>query len=213
MKKNKKEVVIVDHPVIKAQLSIIRDKQTRSQLFASCINCISSHLASVASNDLPTRKKEIITPITKTIGLKINGPVVLVPILRAGLGMVEGFKAMLPISSVGHIGLYRDEKSLVPIQYFCKLPDKINEATVIILDPMLATGNSAIKAIELVLKYKPKVIKFVCIVACPEGIKNLQNKCPDVQIYCASVDEKLNVNGYIVPGLGDAGDRIYGTKE
>lgn len=204
---------IADHPLIQHKVTLLRDKRTSSKQFRELIQEITELMVYEATRDLPTCDVEVETPLTKTVGRKIAGrKLAFVPILRAGLGMVDGAVELVPSARVGHIGLYRDEKTLKPVEYYCKLPGDIHEREVIVLDPMLATGGSAVDAIGQIKKRGPKNIKFMCIIAAPEGLKALQEAHPDVQIYCASLDECLNEHGYIVPGLGDAGDRIFGTK-
>jgi uracil phosphoribosyltransferase len=204
---------IADHPLIQHKVTLLRDKRTSSKQFRELIQEITELMVYEATRDLPICDVEVETPLTKTVGRKIAGrKLAFVPILRAGLGMVDGAVELVPSARVGHIGLYRDEKTLKPVEYYCKLPGDIHEREVIVLDPMLATGGSAVDAIGQIKKRGPKNIKFMCIIAAPEGLKVLQESHPDVQIYCASLDECLNEHGYIVPGLGDAGDRIFGTK-
>lgn len=206
-------VVIFDHPLIQHKLSILRNKNTPSKEFRTLVSEISMLMTYEATRDLPLVEAEIETPITVMKAKKLAGKkLAIVPILRAGLGMVDGVMNMIPSARVGHIGLYRDPDTLEPVEYYCKLPSDIGEREVIVVDPMLATGGSAIDAIAQIKKRGPKHIKFMCIIAAPEGLKALCDAHPDVDIYCASLDEKLNEHGYIVPGLGDAGDRIFGTK-
>ena len=203
---------IVEHPLIKIKLSRMRNKHTDSRDFRSNLLELSQFMSFEVTKDLKLTTFEIETPLAKTNGYKLETPVVLVPILRAGLGMVDGFKLMCPQASIGHIGLYRDEKTLKPVQYYCKMPKKIAGADVIILDPMLATGLSTIKAIDIIKTYKPKSIRVACVISAPEGLKALKEYDDSIQIFTCAVDEKLDENSYIVPGLGDAGDRIFGTK-
>lgn len=203
---------ILEHPLIKVKLSRMRNVDTDSRDFRSNLVELSQFMAYEVTKDFETKQFPIKTPLKQTKGYKLKDQIVLVPILRAGLGMVDGFKNMIPAAPIGFIGLYRNEKTLKPVQYYCKMPDSIKGAQVILLDPMLATGHSAAEAITIIKKYKPKRIKFVCIVSCPEGVNVITKTHPDVEIYTASLDEKLNKKGYIEPGLGDAGDRIYGTK-
>ena len=206
-------VTVTDHPLIQHKVSIIRDAKTPSKEFRTLIGEIAMLLTYEATRDLPVADVEIETPITKMTGKKLAGKkLAVVPILRAGLGMVDGVLNMIPSARVGHIGLYRDPETLIPVEYYCKLPADIEERLVLVVDPMLATGGSAIDAISQIKKRGPKSIKFMCTIAAPEGIEALKNAHPDVDIYCAALDEKLNDHGYIVPGLGDAGDRIFGTK-
>lgn len=204
---------IADHPLIQHKVTLLRDKNTSSKQFRELIQEITELMVYESTRDLPMCEVEVETPLAKTIGRQIAGrKLAFVPILRAGLGMVDGAVELVPSARVGHIGLYRDETTLKPVEYYCKLPGDIHEREVIVLDPMLATGGSAVDAIGQIKKRGPKSIKFMCIIAAPEGLKALQEAHPDVQIYCASLDKCLNENGYIVPGLGDAGDRIFGTK-
>ena len=203
---------IVEHPLIKIKLSRMRNKHTDSRDFRSNLLELSQFMSFEVTKDLKLTTFEIETPLAKTNGYKLETPVVLVPILRAGLGMVDGFKLMCPQASIGHIGLYRDEKTLKPVQYYCKMPKKIAGADVIILDPMLATGLSTIKAIDIIKTYKPKSIRVACVISAPEGLKALKEYDDSIQVFTCAVDEKLDENSYIVPGLGDAGDRIFGTK-
>ena len=209
----KDNIFVMDHPLIQHKLTILRDKHTGTKQFRELVNEIATLICYEATRDWPLQDVEIETPMQKAITKEIAGrKVALVPILRAGLGMVDGMLNLVPSAKVGHIGLYRDHETLQPVEYYNKLPGDIEERDVMILDPMLATGGSAIDAIEIVKRSNPKSIKFLCIIAAPEGLKALHEAHTDVGIYCASVDEKLNENGYILPGLGDAGDRIFGTK-
>lgn len=203
---------IFDHPLIKDKLTRMRNYKTESSKFRSSLKEITMLMAYVVTKKFPLKRIEIETPIAKTTGYKLKDKIVLVPILRAGLGMVDGLKDLIPTANIGHIGLYRDETTMQPNKYYCKLPDNIKDSNVIILDPMLATGNSAAAAIEMIKPYEPKSISFLCLVAAPEGLDALNKKFSDINIYIGALDEKLNSNCYIVPGLGDAGDRIFGTK-
>ncbi len=204
---------IADHPLIQHKVTLLRDKNTSSKQFRELIREITGLMCYEATRDLPTCEVTVETPIAKTKSLKIAGrKLAFVPILRAGLGMVDGAVELVPSARIGHIGLYRDETTMKPVEYYCKLPGDIGERDVIVLDPMLATGGSAIDAIGQIKQRGPRSIKFMCIIAAPEGLKALMEAHPDVQIYCAALDECLNENCYIVPGLGDAGDRIFGTK-
>lgn len=208
-----KKPFIADHPLIQHKVSMLRDVATPSNQFRGLIKEITELLVYEATRDLPTELVDIQTPLTVAKCRVIAGrKLAFVPILRAGLGMVDGGLELVPSARVGHIGMYRDEETLIPHPYYCKLPKDIHERDVIVLDPMLATGGSAVDAIDQIKTKNPRSIKFMCIIAAPEGLKNLTEKHPDVQIYCAALDEKLNENGYILPGLGDAGDRIFGTK-
>ena len=204
---------IADHPLIQHKVSRLRDKATSSKEFRELISEITGLLCYESTRDLPLTDATIETPITTMTGKVLAGrKLVFVPILRAGLGMVDGALTLVPSARVGHIGLYRDPETLKPVEYYCKLPGDIAERDVIVLDPMLATGGSAIDAIAQIKQRHPQRIKFMCIIAAPEGLKALQEAHPDVDIYCASLDDHLKDHGYIVPGLGDAGDRIFGTK-
>ena len=206
-------VTITNHPLIQHKLSILRDKNTSSKDFRSLVSEIATLECYEATRDLPVQEVEIETPICKCVAHNLEGKkLAFVPILRAGLGMVDGVLSLVPSARVGHIGLYLDPETHKPVEYYCKLPVDISERDVIVLDPMLATGGSAIDAISLIKERNPKSIKFMGIIAAPEGLAALQKAHPDVDIYCAALDEKLNEHCYIVPGLGDAGDRIFGTK-
>ena len=206
-------VVIFDHPLIQHKLSILRNKETSSMEFRALISEISTLMCYEATRDLPLEDVEIETPICKMTAKHISGKkLAIVPILRAGLGMVEGVSSLIPAARIGHIGLYRDEETLKPVEYYCKLPKDIGERDVIVVDPMLATGGSAIDAVSQIKLRNPRSIRFMGIIAAPEGIEAFTKAHPDVNVYVAALDEKLNDKGYIVPGLGDAGDRIFGTK-
>ena len=206
-------VEIVDHPLIQHKISLLRDRNTGTKEFRDLVSEIAMLLCYEATRDLPTEEVEVETPIALARTHVLAGrKLALVPILRAGLGMVDGMLTLIPAAKVGHIGLYRNEETLEPVEYYCKLPSDIGERDVIVLDPMLATGGSAIDAITQIKKRNPKSIKFMCIIAAPEGLEALSKAHPDVDIFAAAKDEKLNDHGYIVPGLGDAGDRIFGTK-
>lgn len=205
---------VMKHPLIEHKLTILRQKTTGTKDFREIVNEIARLLAYEVSRDLPLEDIEIETPIMKTTQKTLAGKkVVVVPILRAGLGMVDGILDLIPAARVGHVGLYRDEETMQPVEYFVKMPSNLEDRHMYIVDPMLATGGSAIAAIDSVLERGAKVenIKFICLVAAPEGVKALQEAHPDVEIYTAALDEKLNEDAYIVPGLGDAGDRLYGT--
>ena len=205
--------MILDHPLIQHKLSLLRNKNTGSKEFRELVGKISMLMCYEATRDLPLEEVEIKTPITTAKFKTIAGKkLAIVPVLRAGLGMVDGILTLIPSAKVGHIGLYRDPDTLEPVEYYCKMPNDIAEREVIILDPMLATGGSAIDAITQIKKHGAKRIKFIGLIAAPEGIEALHKAHPDVDIYLGAKDDHLNENGYIVPGLGDAGDRIYGTK-
>ena len=207
------KVHILDHPLLQHKLSILRDERTGVKDFREVVSEIATLMCYEATRDLPLEEVEIKTPITTARFKMIAGKkLAIVPVLRAGLGMVDGILTLIPSVKVGHIGLYRDPDTLEPVEYYCKMPNDIAERDVIILDPMLATGGSASAAIQFIKNYEVKHIKLMNIIAAPEGIERVHHDHPDVDIYCAALDEKLNDHGYIVPGLGDAGDRIFGTK-
>ncbi len=206
-------VTVFDHPLIKHKLSILRMKQTGTKQFKEIVTELSMLMGYEVTRDLGLEEMSIETPICKTTGYSLAGKkIALVPILRAGLGMVDGMLNLLPAAKVGHIGLYRDPETYEPVEYYCKLPSDIEKREVIVLDPMLATGGSASAAIDFLKKRGAKHIKLVNIIAAPEGVEYVKSHHPDVDIFVASVDEKLNEHKYIVPGLGDAGDRLFGTK-
>ena len=205
--------VVLDHPLIQHKLTIIRRKDTGSNEFRRIVGEIGGLMTYEITRDLPLEDVEIETPMGKTVQKEIAGKkLTIVPILRAGIGMVDGILELIPAAKVGHIGMYRDEETLQPHEYFVKMPDDLENREMIIVDPMLATGGSAIMAVDALKKRGAKSIKFVCLVAAPEGVKAFREAHPDVDIYSASLDEYLNEDGYIVPGLGDAGDRLFGTK-
>lgn len=209
------QVTVMDHPLIQHKLTIIRQTTTGTKDFREVVSEIAMLMAYEVTRDMPLEDVEIETPLVKSVQKTLSGKkVAIIPILRAGLGMVDGFLAMLPAAKVGHVGLYRDEETFEPHEYFVKLPADIKERQLFVVDPMLATGGSAIAAIEALEKRgaKPSNIKFVCLVAAPEGVKVLNEAYPDVEIVVAALDERLNEQGYILPGLGDAGDRLFGTK-
>ncbi len=207
------ELHIVDHPLITHKLSIMRNRKTGSKDFRELLDEIAMLMGYEITRDLPLRDVEIETPLQKTTAKMIAGKkLAIVPILRAGLGMVDGLLRLVPVAKVGHIGLYRDPDTHLPVEYYCKLPFDIEERITILVDPMLATGGSASDALTLLKNKGVKNIRMMCLVAAPEGVKKLQEDHPDVDIYCAGLDECLNDHAYIVPGLGDAGDRIFGTK-
>ena len=206
-------VKIFDHPLIQHKTTILRDKTTTNKEFRELVEEITMLMCYEALRDLPLEDVEIETPITKTTQKMIKGKkLAVVPILRAGLGMVNGLLRLVPSAKVGHIGMYRDEETMQPQEYYCKLPPDIDKRLIVVVDPMLATGGSAIDAVRQIKSYGGAHIKFLCLIAAPEGIKALSEAHPDVEIFCANVDECLNENCYIVPGLGDAGDRIFGTR-
>ena len=205
--------VIMDHPLIQHKLTIMRDKNTGTKEFRELVGEIGMLMCYEATRDLPLKEVEIETPVAVAKTKVISGrKLAFVPILRAGLGMVDGVMRMVPAAKIGHIGMYRDPETHMPVEYYCKLPSDIGERDVIVLDPMLATGGSAIDAITQIKAKGAKSVRFMCIIAAPEGVKKLQEAHPDVEVYIGALDEKLNEHGYIVPGLGDAGDRIFGTK-
>lgn len=207
------KVYINKHPLVQHKISILRDKNTGTNEFRSLVGEIAMLMGYEALNDLPTEEIEVETPLEKCMTEMISGrKMAIVPILRAGLGMVDGILQLVPASKVGHIGLYRDEETHTPVEYYCKLPNPIEERIIVVTDPMLATGGSAIDAISQIKKHGGKKIKFMCIIAAPEGLKALEEAHPDVQIYVGHLDRQLNSDAYICPGLGDAGDRIFGTK-
>ena len=207
------KVHILDHPLLQHKLTILRDENTGVKDFRQVVSEIATLMCYEATRDLPMEEVEIKTPICTGKFKSIAGKkLAIVPVLRAGLGMVDGILTLIPSAKVGHIGLYRDPDTLEPVEYYCKMPNDIAEREVIILDPMLATGGSASAAIQFIKNYEVKHIKLMNIIAAPEGIERVHHDHPDVDIYCAALDEKLNDHGYIVPGLGDAGDRIFGTK-
>lgn len=206
-------ITIFDHPLIKHKITLLRDKSTGTKDFRTLIEEIAMLMGYEALRDLPLEEIEVETPICTTKAPVVSGKkLAVVPILRAGLGMVSGILVLVPSAKVGHIGMYRDEVTHIPHEYYCKLPNNIGDRTIIVLDPMLATGGSAVDAINLIKERGGKHIKFMSIIAAPEGLKALSEAHPDVEIYCGNLDEKLNDDCYIVPGLGDAGDRIFGTK-
>ena len=203
----------MDHPLIQHKVSLMRDRETGTKDFRELLEEISMLMAYEVTRDLPLKEVEIETPVCRAKTKVISGKkLAVVPILRAGLGMVDGIMSLVPAAKVGHIGLYRDPNTLEPVEYYCKLPADVEERDLIVVDPMLATGGSASAAISFIKKRGCKSIKLECLIAAPEGIARIQRDHPDVDIFVASVDEKLNDHGYIVPGLGDAGDRLFGTK-
>ena len=210
---NYENVMIFDHPLIQHKITILRDENTSTKVFREVVSEIAMLMAFEVTRDLPLEEIEVKTPITVAKSKVIAGKkLAIVQILRAGLGMVDGITALIPNVRVGHIGLYRDHDTHQPVEYYCKLPEDVVERDVILLDPMLATGGSAAAAISFLKERGIKNIKFMCLIAAPEGIEAIHNQHPDIPIFCASLDEKLNDDAYIVPGLGDAGDRIFGTK-
>ena len=207
------KVCVFDHPLIQHKLSILREKSTSVKEFRELISEIAMLMCYEATRDLPLEEVEIATPVAKAKVKRISGKkLAIVPILRAGLGMVDGMVSMMPNAKVGHIGLFRDPETLEPVKYYYKMPPDIEERDVIVVDPMLATGGSASAAIQFLKDDGVKHIKLMCIIGAPEGVQRMQEDHPDVDIFVAALDERLNEHGYIVPGLGDAGDRIFGTK-
>ncbi len=206
-------VHVFDHPLIQHKLTLMRRKETSTTSFRRLLNEIGSLMAYEVTREVPTQALEIETPMERMTGRVIDGKkLVFVPILRAGTGLLDGFLSVVPGARVGHIGLYRDPKTLVAIEYYFKMPGGMAERDAIVLDPMLATGHSAVAAVDRLKEANPRSIRFVCLVSCPEGMRALGHAHPDVPIYTAAVDRQLNDHGYILPGLGDAGDRIFGTK-
>lgn|SRR5690554_192033 len=206
------KLVVLNHPLIDHKMALIRDKNTSTKSFREGVGEIGALITYEITKDLETVEVEVETPIQKTIARQLKKPLIIVPILRAGLGMVNGIHDMVPSAKIGHIGLYRDETTLEPISYYAKFPEDIKNGVILVVDPMLATGGSATAAINELKKRGAKDVRFVGLVGCPEGVLRLQKDHPDVPIYLAALDEKLNELGYIVPGLGDAGDRLFGTK-
>ena len=207
------KVHVFDHPLIQHKLSIMRDKNTGTKAFRELLDEIAMLMVYEVARDLPTEPVEIETPICKTTVQMLAGkPIGIIPILRAGLGMVDGITNLIPNAKIGHIGLYRDPQTLEPVEYYCKLPADAEQRELFVVDPMLATGGSASAAIRFIKQRGCKSITLMCLVGCPEGVRAVQEAHPDVDIYIAAIDEYLNENKYIVPGLGDAGDRLYGTK-
>ena len=207
------QIHVIDHPMIQHKLTIMRKKETGSKDFRELLKEISLLMGYEVTRDLPLDDIEIETPICKTMAKKVSGrKLAIVPILRAGIGMVDGLQTLVPVAKVGHIGLYRNEETHVPVVYYCKLPEDINQRLVIVTDPMLATGGSACDALSMLKERGCNNIRLMCLVSAPEGIARVQKEHPDVDIYVAAVDDPLNKDAYIVPGLGDAGDRIFGTK-
>ena len=207
------QVHVIEHPLVQHKLTLMRKKETSTTSFRRLVNELSTLMAYEVTRDMPMHEVTIETPMEKMQSKLIDGKkVVFVPILRAGMGILDGMLGVVPGARVGHIGLYRDPKTLVAVEYYFKMPTDMPDRDAIVLDPMLATGNSAVAAVERLKESRPRSIKFVCLVSCPEGIKHFHEVHPDVPIYTATVDRELNDHGYILPGLGDAGDRIFGTK-
>lgn len=205
-------MILIDHPLVQHKVALLRDKNTGTKEFKELVSELSTLMCYEATRDLPTKEVTVNTPVASAnVRMLAGRKLAFVPILRAGLGMVDGMMSLVPAARVGHIGLYRDPETLQPVEYYCKLPNDIAERDVIVLDPMLATGGSASDAITMIKSRGAKSIKFIGIIAAPEGLDRLIKDHPDVQVYLAALDERLNDHGYIVPGLGDAGDRIFGT--
>lgn len=207
------KVHVIDHPLVQHKLTMIRDKNTGPKDFRELVDEVSLLMAYEVTRDMPLEEVEVETPLCKTLGKTIAGKKVgVIPILRAGLGMVNGILRLIPTAKVGHIGLYRDPETLEPVEYYCKLPADVQERDLIVIDPMLATGGSASAAICFLKARGAQNIKLMCLLAAPEGIQRIEREHPDVDIFTAAVDDHLNEHGYIIPGLGDAGDRLFGTK-
>jgi uracil phosphoribosyltransferase len=202
---------ILDHPLIRQKLYFLRAKDTDSLYFRTLLNEVAAMMVYEVTRNLPVEEREVETPLEKTTGHVVARPITLVPILRAGLGMCDGILSLIPSARVGHVGLYRNHDTLKPVQYYLKFPTDISDSEIIVIDPMLATGGSAVAAIDLVKEHGGESISFVCLVAAPEGVKVMEERHPEVPIYTAALDRQLNDQAYILPGLGDAGDRIYGT--
>lgn len=206
-------VNIINHPLVKHKITLMRDEKTGTREFRILVEEVAMLMGYEAMRDLPTEDVEVKTPITtRKLPMLCGKKLAIVPILRAGLGMVSGLLALVPSAKVGHIGLYRDEVTHEPHEYYCKLPSPIEQRTIVVVDPMLATGGSAVEAVNFIKQHGGKKIKFMCVIAAPEGIERLMKAHPDIQLYVGHVDRELNENAYICPGLGDAGDRIFGTK-
>ena len=205
------KLFVMDHPLIKHKITMLRSKDTVVKDFRELAYEISLLMGYEATKDLTTKEIDVETPLVKTKGLAIEKQVAIVPILRAGLGMVDAFTSLIPAAKVGHIGLYRDHETLQPVEYYCKLPTDIEKRQVLVTDPMLATGGSAVAAIQFIKDRGAKRIKLICLIGAPEGVKAVQDAHPDVDRYVGALDDRLNEHGYIVPGLGDAGDRLFGT--
>lgn len=207
------KVIVMEHPLIAHKITYIRQETVGTKEFREMIGEIAQLMCYEATRDLEMREVEIETPVAHTVGRELDGKkLAIVPILRAGIGMVDGMLALIPAAKVGHIGLYRDPETLEPVEYYCKLPADCEERRVFVVDPMLATGGSSTAAIRMLKEKGVKNIRFLCIIAAPEGVKRMKEEHPDVDLYIGALDERLNDHGYIVPGLGDAGDRIFGTK-
>ena len=208
----KNNLTVIDHPLVQRDVSILRDKETPNHQFRNVLSRIAGMMAFEVTKDFELQKYALQTPLEKTSGYKLKDDIVIVPVLRAGLGMVEGFMNVLPDARVGHVGLYRDEETLEPVDYYSKFPKTLTKSLVLLIDPMLATGGSAKAALTFLKNKGAKNIRLVCLVASPAGVKIVQKNHPDVHIFCAVIDRGLNERGYILPGLGDAGDRVFGTE-
>lgn len=207
------KITVIDHPLIQHKLTLMRRNETTTAAFRSLMSEVALLLGYEVTRDLPTEQRTIETPLTEMQAPHLAGKkLVVVPILRAGIGLVDSILQLTPSARVGHIGLYRDPDSLEPVEYYLKLPEKMEDRDVIVVDPMLATGNSATEAVKRIKEFNPRSVKFLCLLAAPEGVEHFSSVHDDVPMYTAAVDEKLNDKGYIIPGLGDAGDRLYGTK-
>lgn len=206
-------VHVIDHPLIQHKLTYIRDENTSSKDFRELIEEVASLMAYEVTRDMPLEDTEVQTPVAKATTKVLSGRKIgIIPILRAGLGMASGILRLIPVAKVGHIGVYRDPETLQPVEYYCKLPSDLTERDLILVDPMLATGGSAVASIGFLKDRGARNIKFMCLIAAPEGIKRVQSEHPEIDIYTAAIDDHLNSHGYIIPGLGDAGDRLFGTK-
>lgn len=208
-----KQLTVIDHPLVQHKLTLMRKKDTSTAKFRALMSEVALLLGYEVTRDLPLETKKIETPLMKMEAPHLMGKkLVVVPILRAGIGLVDSLLQLIPAARVGHIGLYRDPETLEPVEYYLKLPEQMDDRDVLVVDPMLATGHSAAESVRRIKEFNPRSIKFLCLLAAPEGVENFHNAHPDVPIFTAAVDEKLNEKGYIIPGLGDAGDRLYGTK-
>ncbi|MBI5471892.1 MAG: uracil phosphoribosyltransferase [Ignavibacteriae bacterium] len=207
-----KNLTVIDHPLIKRDLSILRAKETNNHLFRTTLRRIASVMAFQVTHDLRMKTTVVQTPLEKTAGYELAAEIIIVPVLRAGLGLVDGFLDLLPEAKVGHVGLYRNEETLKPVDYYSKFPRRLNKSLVLLLDPMLATGGSGAAAITFLKEKGAKQIRFVSLLAAPEGVRKISKTHPDVRMFTAVLDRQLNAHGYILPGLGDAGDRIFGTE-
>jgi uracil phosphoribosyltransferase len=206
-------VHVIDHPLVQHKLSLMRMKSTSTSAFRNLLTEVSVLLAYEVTRDMPTHQVTVDTPLARTSVPMLDGKkIVLISILRAGTGILDGILRLIPSARVGHVGLYRDPKTLTAVEYYFKVPREMSDRDAIIVDPMLATGNSAVAAVERLRETRPRSIKFVCLLTCPEGLKNFHSHHPDVPVYTAAIDSHLDEHGYIIPGLGDAGDRLYGTK-